>query len=233
MKNKKSNLLENVGDFFVNLLYPPRCIFCGEITIDKSIICPPCKKALADELNNKSPDVYKKNFQNINKYAAVLEYNSFTKKAVIDLKHHGRREACQFFGELLFDEYKNIYGDRAFDAIIPVPMHKIKKHKKGFNQAELIAREISKRANSKVLLDCLVKPKYKKQQKLLSGQMRRENAMGAYKVIDEDLIRGKSILLVDDICTTGSTLDSCARILLACGAREVCGMVIASTVLNE
>lgn len=233
MKLSLIDLIENLGDKIADLLFPPACIFCNQITKDKSLICEPCKKALKKQITDKPQSIYVKDTKYIDKIGTVFAYNDFTKNAVLNLKSTGRTDIVLFFGELLYDEFETVFGSLSFDAIIPVPMHKIKRKRKGFNQAYLIAKVVSKKTKIPVISDALIKPKHKKEQKKLSSKERRKNAKKAYECLNKEKISGKRLLLVDDVMTTGSTADECARVLIESGAENVSALVIASTVLNQ
>ena len=99
------DLIEKIGDKLSNLLFPPVCIFCGEATKDKSIVCEPCKKALKKQILNKPPSIYSKNTEFIEKIGCVFPYNDFTKASVLNLKSSGNIEIVKFFGELLYEEF--------------------------------------------------------------------------------------------------------------------------------
>ena len=113
------------------------------------------------------------------------------------------------------------------DFIIPIPLHKNKLKKRGFNQAEELAKGISKFLEKPIFNDVLLKIKPTFAQMELSKEKRRENIKGAFVCQKPIVVRGKKILLVDDIFTTGATMEECARVLKEAGAREVWGAVVA------
>ncbi len=119
-------------------------------------------------------------------------------------------------------------GDLAFDAVVPVPMHRSKERKRGYNQAELLARALARRAGLAFDARMLLKPEETPTQSLLSRGSRAENVRKAFAASDR--AAGKSILVVDDICTTGETLRACARELVRAGAERVCAITVAKAV---
>lgn len=119
-------------------------------------------------------------------------------------------------------------GDLAFDAVVPVPMHASRERKRGYNQAELLARALANRAGLRVEPRLLTKSEETPTQSLLSRGSRAANVRKAF--VASPSAAGKSILLVDDICTTGETLRACARELVRAGAGRVCAITVAKAV---
>ena len=106
-------------------------------------------------------------------------------------------------------------------------MHKHKKSVRGYNQSELIAKEIAKQMELKFEKDVLVKQRNTEVQSTLTKAQRKQNVKGAFLITDITKIIGRKIILVDDIYTTGSTVNECSRILKLAGAKEICVVTIA------
>jgi len=121
---------------------------------------------------------------------------------------------------------KNPFGEK-FDLIIPIPLHRSKMRERGFNQAELLAKNMAKSINAPVCVNALKKTKATISQAGLSKTKRFTNLRGTFKITDSDVIYGKDILLVDDVCTTGSTINEAAKVLLKSGAKSVKALVLA------
>lgn len=113
------------------------------------------------------------------------------------------------------------------DLLIPVPLHKSRYRERGFNQSEIIAEEISKTTGVSLLREGLKRKKNTKDQTNLSPQQREQNVRGAFVVTQPGIINGKNIILVDDVITTGATMNECARMLKQAGAEKILGMTIA------
>ena len=113
------------------------------------------------------------------------------------------------------------------DAIIPVPLHSEKEKERGFNQAQILAKELARRKQIPLIGDQLVKVKRTLPQTSLEAKERENNLKGAFEVRDREKIRGKIVLLVDDVFTTGSTLQECSLALKAAGALEVRALTVA------
>ena len=115
---------------------------------------------------------------------------------------------------------------RSFDTVVPVPLHPLRKREREFNQAEVLGRELA-RKNELFFCEALERLRYTVTQTHFDRRRRMENLRNAFKVRRNATVQGKDVLLVDDVLTTGSTLDECARVLLAAGAQSVRGLTVA------
>lgn len=116
---------------------------------------------------------------------------------------------------------------REIDAIVPVPLHPRKQRHREFNQAEYLAAGVSRAVNVPVLKRNLRRVKDTSTQTKLDAESRMKNLRGAFAVRDETVFNGKRLVLLDDVFTTGATMDSCAKVLKSAGAREVIALAVA------
>lgn len=116
-------------------------------------------------------------------------------------------------------------GDLAFDALVPVPMGRAKERKRGYNQSELLVRALSRRSGIRCDMTLLTRCQERATQSTLPKRERAANVRGVFAA--SSLVKGKSILVVDDICTTGETLRACAAALVRAGALRVCAITVA------
>lgn len=135
-------------------------------------------------------------------------------------KYHNRREYAQFYGEIIVERHGRELTELKLDGIVPVPIHRHKKRKRGYNQAELIARELGIRIHVPCYPDCLIRTADTTPQKELNDVQRLENLKNAF-LFRENHVELKKVLLVDDIYTTGATIEACTLALLAGGVAEV------------
>ncbi len=125
----------------------------------------------------------------------------------------------------LLDDTLRERGDLAFDALVPVPMARSKERRRGYNQSELLARALSRRSGIRCDMTLLTRRQERATQSSLPKRERAANVRGAFAA--SSLVKGKSILVVDDICTTGETLRACASALVRAGAGRVCAITVA------
>lgn len=204
---------------FKHIIFPSGCIYCKKITDDRIHgFCPECYKSLSIYLRKTGFTWYV--FEYNNKIAAIL------KKAKYGKKPEAVKLMAGLLGELLL---KNLLK---YDMVIPVPMHRHAMADRGYNQSGIAANEISKVLDIPCRDSALKKIRRTKKQAELSKSARSENLKDAFYAVPE-LVKGKSILIIDDIITTGSTLNECKTTLLAAGALNAEAAVIAYTPANR
>lgn len=224
-------------------IYPPRCPLCGELlplngekvhaACYKKLFpireprCKRCGKPLTTanrDVNMLCQDCLRSRHRHATGYdqgRALWVYDGAAKESVMAFKYHGMKSYVDFYA----DEMIRVHGDwirrKRPQALIPIPLHPRKKRMRGFNQAELLAKAISKRTGIPTRDDILYRRKWTDPQKNVSGLDRRQNLARSMAV--RHLPEGLScVMLVDDIYTTGSTMEACARILKQNGVKEVC-----------
>lgn len=199
-----------------NWLFPPHCTFCCRFLKEKgSDVCPECEKSL--------PLTGAKNRLRGEFFSvciAPLFYKDNAAKAVKRFKFSGKAHYARPFGEIMAQAVRqNLAGE--YDLITWVPLSRKRYRKRGYSQAKLLALSVASRLED-AAADVLEKTRDTPAQSSLKGRARRKaNVSGTYAVKDNELVRNKRILLIDDIITTGATLSECARVLLNAGARKV------------
>ncbi len=208
------NFLNNVFLF----IFTPNCEICGKIA--KSYICNNCLKNIEED-----PQIVKYN-SNIHCY--TFKYEGLIREKILQYKFFNKPYLYKMFSEFFVKNEKVCGFLKNYDIIISVPMTKRKIAQRGYNQAELIAKEIAKNvANLKLEKDILIKVKETKAQSTLNKNERLENVKNVYKVQNEQKIKEKNILLFDDIYTTGATCHECIKTLKLAGAKTVGILTIA------
>ena len=208
--------MNKIFDYILSLIYPPKCVFCGKV-IDKSDICSECEKTLP---YTKGDSVYQK-FLFVDKCISPLYYKDYVRRAVLRFKFSGCSCYSRRLGAIMSECAENNLDCGSIDMISCIPLSKKRLHDRGDNQAELLAREISKAVDVKFV------PTLKKiknntvQSTIKDAKLRAKNVVGVYTVTDPETVKGKYILLVDDVVTTGSTVSECARMLKKAGAKAV------------
>lgn len=210
-------------NWLLNLLFPPKCPFCERV-LDRPGICPACQRALpwteeGDSLWELSGRL---------RCTAPLWYEGAAREGILRFKFQGAAGAADPLGGLIAQcAAERLSGE--FDTVSWVPVSGRRLRQRGYDQAELLARSACLRWSTRPVR-LLYKTKDTPAQSGLAGTAaRRENAAGAYRAAGPESVRGRRILLVDDICTTGATLTECAGVLLSAGASEVVCAVAART----
>lgn len=211
--------LKHAADRLVGLLFPPRCALCGEVTAVGAPLCPICAEEnplIHEEKRILLPDNGKTVVCRV-PYA----YDGKIREGIIRFKFYGRTAGAEFFGRQIAAEFR----PDGFDFVTAVPVSAARRKARGYNQAELLARAAAVRLKLPYR-ETLVKAVDNREQHRLSERERRKNVRGVYSVVFGQEISGKSILLVDDIVTTGATLGACAGVLFGHGAAAVsCGAI--------
>ena len=201
----KTNKYEKVLYKILRGFFPHICIFCGKTIIQNNICCDNCQKELI--YMGKTKDIDYIDFS----YAAYA-YSEYSRRPIFSLKYGGRRYLAEHIAKILADFIGN---NLKVDMIVPVPLHKKRLKSRGFNQAELMAAEISELLNTRAY-SVLERLKATEKLSLLTTRQRQESIENAFaiKPTAQSLnLAGKSILLIDDILTTGATLRQCAKVL--------------------
>lgn len=220
----------------ISLILPERCISCGNIVESGMDFCEDCQSKLHPMLEpvcNKcgrtviSCNCYKfKNFA-ADGLAISYWYKESIRNAVKRFKFSNQMKPAEFLASGMVNQIRKNYKDRLFDVIIAVPMHKKSVQNRGYNQSEILAKKISKELGILYSGRLLKKIRNTKIQHFLSREERMENIKGVY--LADGKCKDLRILLVDDIVTTGATLNECAKTLKKAGAKEVYCVVAAAT----
>jgi ComF family protein len=162
-----------------------------------------------------------------NRVVALGRYVENFRELILQLKFRRKNYLVRYLGRLLAERLKSESFIKHVDLILPVPMKKWKVISRGYNQSELLAKEVSKHLGIRYVRNCLVKTKSTQPQSSLAGYQRLQNVKDAFRVKHSNLVKDKVILVVDDVYTTGSTVNECTGVLLASGARDVYVAVVA------
>lgn len=188
-------------------------------------ICGKCGRALANEAE--FCDTCIRNERAFVRARSCYVYEGAPKKFVYRLKFGGRRYLAAFIAEAMVDRYLDCGFE--CDCVVAVPLSAKRKRKRGYNQAELIAEELSSRLKLPLIDGALVKTKENKSQAKLKRREREENVRGVYEVTSPETFKGRRVLVVDDVMTTGATLGEVSRILYKAKARSVEALTYCST----
>lgn len=248
---KISKTISNFYNFLLDLIFPKFCVGCGvegewfcascqkKIIFIKSPTCPRCKKLTR---NGQFCKTCRHNSYLTGVITAAYYKKSALKEAIHTFKYDEVFDLKIELGNILIDTLKKRWTKKN-TILIPVPLFRSRQASRGFNQAELLARRINQNCNWPIY-NCLKRIKYKKPQVVLSGEERAKNVKDAFifrPVIPDrksrrdasdqestNIFKYKTILLIDDVYTTGSTLQECANALRQhTDVREIWGLVLA------
>jgi ComF family protein len=157
-------------------------------------------------------------------------YEGTLRKAILLFKYGGREEMAGPLSLCLAETFRSRPELRSAECVVPVPLHFVKHHARGFNQSELLAKGLTALLGLPLELNSLKRRRWTRAQAGLGKETRKGNVAGAFEVKRPDSIRGRRVLLVDDVCTTGATLDACSRTLRDAGATRVDALTLARDV---
>jgi ComF family protein len=226
--------LTNLKRVALNLFFPPWCIGCGrengyicdvcrrQLPFISPPVCPICGRPLT--VDNTCPGCIGPQAE-IDGIRAPFLFGGVIRQAVHQFKYNNLKTIAPLLAHFLHDFL--LENPMPGDVLVPVPVHKKRERERGYNQSSLIARELSRKVGLPLVEDCLIrKINTPPQVRTTSAAERHKNITDAFACIDRRL-EGKHILLIDDVSTSGATLNTCAGVLKAAGAASVWGLTIA------
>ncbi len=206
----------------VNLFYPPLCHACEQpLQYGEAYICLECQLHLpqtnfTNDIKNGVTTKFEGRIPLVTGTALFYFTKiSRTQQLIHHIKYKDKREAATYLGRILGEKLAQSPHYQGIDIIVPVPMHARKQHLRGYNQAELFANGLNDILHCKVENKALIKTKMTETQTRKSRLQRLQNTEDVYEVATPSVFNGKNVLLVDDVLTTGATLEACALAILA------------------
>lgn len=221
---------------FVDLLYPVSCLGCGEnLTPNEEVLCVQCRVELpVTDLTKTSSSGVALQFVGRVPLDFAYSYLIFSKKGIVQrlihqIKYNGRKEAGAVLGRWFGYELKDKCEEVAeANLLIGVPLHSVRRRQRGFNQSEWIANGLSEALLIPVNSSALKRTRFEASQTKKGKGARWENVHDVFAVADVEAIQGKRVILVDDVLTTGATLEACAMQLLNAGCASVGVLTLAA-----
>jgi ComF family protein len=217
----------------LDLLFPPRCVVCkrrGAWLCDRcrssvepvaEPICERCGRSVPGARGCADCRFHPLTLDGLR---AAARFQGALRQAIHHFKYNGLRALAAPLGDILCEAYSR-YGLSA-DLIAPVPLHSSRQTQRGFNQSALLAQRLAWRTRLPVASSGLLRVRHTQSQVGLSGAQRRDNVRGAFAWHGPPL-QGRYVLVIDDVSTTGATIDACAEALVAAGAASVWGLTLA------
>ncbi len=216
----------------LNVIYPPICGICGKI--NKNFLCIKCQKQLEKQSKFQVEQKISYYFQ---EHLYIFEYQGMIRKMLIDYKFQEKSYLYKTIVKFLLKNKKFFQNLESYNTIVPVPISRKRYKERGYNQSELIAKELAMELSKMRKVDsnfeikynnnCLFKTKNIIEQSKLNQEERQENIKGVYELCNEKELFEKSILLIDDIYTTGSTVNECSKILSRANPKKIGVLTIA------
>ena len=250
-KNKPSIIsqrLRPIGQHVVDIILPPQPLFrpqrgypnlgAAESWADVHFLDEPCCEFCGFPFDFNMPGFANAPLASCGRCAAkkpaydraraAFVYNDASRSLVLRFKHGGETEGVKMFAAQMLRAGRKLIAEA--DIIIPVPLHRRRLAKRRFNQSALLARAISKQSGVPFDSHSLLRKRHTPSQGGQSYVGRRRNVSGAFRVSPKSNLKGLSILLIDDVMTTGATIESCARTLKRAGARRVDAIMLSRVV---
>lgn len=238
MDSKHANIFKDAFNGLLDLIYPPYCLVCGKAgedylcakCIEKiDFIEPPfCRKCGTPCAEYNCSDCRSREYYfDISRSAAI--YDGVLKEAIRQFKYKFNIVMADPLSEIMINRFPKSGLIGKFDFVIPVPIHQARRIERGFNQAEELASRFCDKIHVPLDLDVLYKKTDTKHQANLPQDMRAVNLKGVFAVKNSSRVIGKRILLVDDVFTTGTTLNEAAKALKNSGALSICAYTLAKS----
>jgi ComF family protein len=234
LQYKKANSIGNFFNGIINFVLPPVCVCCDSpLPADSRFVCPDCISKL--KVVDKNYNIFRDRVHKVNFDGNAFSLYWFVEGTEIQhilhaLKYNRMKSIGKIFGKKIGEEIQSRYPGK-YEYTVPVPLHKSKLRERTYNQSDYISRGISESLGINLLEKCLKRTRYTKTQTKLSIAEREENVRNAFEMNPKyaDAVKGKNIILIDDVITTGSTILECARVLKSsgCGEVTVCSIALA------
>lgn len=217
-------------------IYPPTCLACEHhLTLEKNNICSTCLASIRPI--TPEDGLYREKLTELRSRGNVsglasafhFEKDGTLQTLIHHLKYDDMPEIGVELGKFVGTTLRSMLGDAAIGGLVPVPLHPAKERERGYNQSEFICKGISKVTGLKVFPHVLRRTRHTQTQTRLNAQERKENVADAFALDSRyaRLVNGATFLIVDDIITTGATIDECARVLKENGAARVLAASVA------
>jgi len=226
------NLITKLGEGLLQLIYPPVCSVCGDqLTVDSPIrnVCQKCLSSFqaisADFIREKILDRLSTSY--LDELYILFEFDNNLQEIIHQIKYRKMDKMAYHFGVYC---QKYIYPHLLNEEflVLPVPLHPSRQKERGYNQSYHIARGLFYQQKPQVERDLFIRRRNTKSQTTLDRQERQENVQNAFEIHQPEKVKGKSVIIVDDVVTTGATINECARELKEIGVKTVIGLALAT-----
>ena len=226
--------LHRLEKAFLDLLFPPRCVGCGRVgnylcpdcRAGISRICPPICRVCGQPVRDRGPCLSCfENHSRVDGIRSAAFFEGPLREAIHAFKYDGVTALGGVLGELLAEGWEAFHPPT--EVIMPVPLHRNRRRRRGYDQARILAEQLAQRLEVPILADVLVRVRETVPQVDLGAKDRLENVKDAFACEAKGEIEGRAVLLIDDVCTTGATLNACADALRVHRPRSVWALTLA------
>lgn len=215
-------MLKNIWYHLLELVYPRKCTFCGTVLQkEETDLCSHCRSALPEF------EEAERQLQFVAQCITAFHYTGVVRASILRYKFKGKQTYADGYGRLLAMRISRQLCEPV-EWITWVPVSKQRLRERGYDQAQLLAQAVGKEMGLPVFCTLEKTLDNHAQSSLASAEARRANVLGAYQAVKPELWRGKRLLLIDDVVTTGATLSECSRVLLTAGAAHVVAATMAA-----
>lgn len=231
-----------IKEIFLYVFFPKSCFACGADAPfkDGGFLCAACAEDVKPlemfcrrcgaPLKSGGAHCYDCRGIKADKFAcstirSALAFNAPVRALVHNYKYNGHKYLAAYFVNFMAETFKKESKFKEVNLITAVPLHTLRRRKRGYNQAALLAETLAQKLNIEFNGAVLKRIKNTKSQTRLNKRERKENMLGAFECMGQ--VKNKTVLIVDDVCTTGATIEAAARELKACGAKKVYALVLA------
>ncbi len=213
------NLLEKIPEY----IFLPSCGVCKKL--GEGYLCNKCGKDI-EKYKIELIESEKINGIQVEKIY-LFKYLGIIRRKIIEYKFNDKPYLYKMFCKTIIENKKTCEFIKSYDIIIPVPIYKKRKKSRGYNQSELISREIAKKLNLQMFNNVLIKISNNEMQSKLNRKQRLKNVKNVYKIINKEKITNKDVIIFDDIYTTGSTINECISILKKANVNKIGVLILA------
>ena len=235
--------------FLINSILPPRCIHCGCILSEHNGLCAECfkkirfisepmcaccgrpfdgEKEVAFGKTLYCAMCLKKKKKLLTMQRSAFIYDDFSKNLILDFKFNDKTSSAETLANMLYNAGRDIWKEKP-DVLLPVPLHRRRLLQRKYNQSALLVKYLSAKTGIPADYFSLVRQQNTVPQVSLSGKERRRNLISAFSAVKPENIKNRKVVLIDDVTTTGTTLEECAKVLHKAGAAQIYALTLART----
>ena len=230
----------------IRIIFPTKCLICNDWCNEETSLCINCWKKIEFITNPQCARCgypfdfnagtkalcapCNQNLPYFDRAFAIFKYSTISKSLIFKLKYHDQLHIARFLAQLIVNRLQDFYEYRI---ITSVPLHSKKIRERLYNQSAILASQTAKLARLEFLPNILIKKRHDRPQSQLSRDQRKKNILNSFVIAEDymNFIKGKNIILIDDVYTTGSTVNECSRVFKKAGCNKILVVTAARTII--